>query len=208
MENEIFARSAQWIESWGYFIVFISLLFECTLFLGAFVPGVVILVIAGFFSANGNLSIAVIALTSLIATLIGDNIAFWLGRTYGPKIIKIPDSVKDLFSKKPWIILVFHHAPYTRMFIPAFIGMSKKMNFYLWLRWDTISSILFIATYISVGYLGAIVHKNASDAYNEYVPIINKIALVVLLIWLINYYCKITFQNRRNKKNTEQFNKR
>ena len=196
MEGDIFRWLSELLVSWGYPILFATLFLECTLFLGAFVPGVVILVISGFFSAKGTLSLEFVVGIALVATLLGDNLSFWLARTYGTKIIDIPESVKKEVSTKPWIILVFHHTPYTRMFVPAFFGINKHMALVSWFAWDFFSSVLFVLTYSALGYVGGVAHSSASEIYHQITPFINGLALILLVTWIVIKYAQINVKKK------------
>jgi membrane protein DedA with SNARE-associated domain len=91
---------AQLLADYGYLAVFIGSLLE----------GESVLVLAGFASHQGYLSLALTVAIAFVGGTLGDQIFFWLGRAWGqPLLDRIPHSehrvqrVKDLLQR--------HHAP-------------------------------------------------------------------------------------------------
>ncbi len=188
MNTELITSVNDMIQDWGYLVVFLGLLLENTIFLGLLVPGVLILLIGGYFSVAGGLSLDTLIIVATLGTVMGDNLSFWLGRRFGSKLMTTPDSVKQAVANKSWFILVFHHAPYMRLGLPAFMGMNR-FPVANWLLLDGISAVLFVLTYSFIGYAGATTYEhldNVTEFFNHISPYIHGVVLVLLGAWIIS----------------------
>src|SRR5579884_1164195 len=67
-------------ERWGYLVVFLGILMENTLFLGLFIPGVFVLLLAGIGAADGILDLRLAFLLAVAGTSLGDTISYLAGR--------------------------------------------------------------------------------------------------------------------------------
>ena len=69
----------------GYWAVFLIVMLESA---GAPLPGEAVLVLAGGYAgATGNLDIAWVIIAAAAGAIIGDNIGFWIGRTFGAELL-------------------------------------------------------------------------------------------------------------------------
>jgi len=73
------------IDQHGYWAVFLIVLLESA---GLPVPGETALVLAaGYAGATGQLDILIVIAAAAAGAIIGDNIGFWIGRTWGAKLL-------------------------------------------------------------------------------------------------------------------------
>lgn len=72
---------------WGYLIVFLMALLENSAFVGAVVPGDVVLLLAGFYAERSDLDLAPISALAFVGALIGDTIGYGVGRFAGRRVI-------------------------------------------------------------------------------------------------------------------------
>src|SRR3954469_2142740 len=77
------------LQKWGYLAVFI----------GTFLEGETILVIAGFMAERGYMQIVIVALVAFSGAFIGHVFWFWLGRSRGVKILDRFPKMKNHFGK-------------------------------------------------------------------------------------------------------------
>ncbi len=69
----------------GYWAVFLIVMLESA---GVPLPGETVLLLAGGYAgATGNLEIAWVIFAAAAGAIIGDNIGFWIGRTFGGKFL-------------------------------------------------------------------------------------------------------------------------
>jgi len=71
------------LEAWGYLIVFGFTIFENLFVVGSLTPGETIVIAASFVAAQGQLVIGVVWLASVLGTVVGSNVSYWLGRRAG-----------------------------------------------------------------------------------------------------------------------------
>lgn len=76
-----------YFEQWGYLIVFLVVMLENAAFLGAVIPGDVVLLLAGFYVERSELNLAPVSALAFIGALIGDSIGYGIGRFGGRRVI-------------------------------------------------------------------------------------------------------------------------
>ncbi len=192
------------IREYSYSILFFGLLLENVLMLGFIIPGVSILLLTGFFAAEGNMNLLLCIIFGTVGTIAGDNINYLLGK-YGGK--KIP-FIQKLLTKNAHIIahlkeqnvfyfLFFHFPVYLRTVFPLSLG-AVGYPFTRWIWIDTLGAILFNTTFILLGYLIG----RSTGAFTDSVDIGNQIGLVFSVLfglwiaWLVWKFLKA----RRQKK--------
>ena len=67
------------IGLWGYWVIFLISFLESVVFLGAVVPGTLLILFAGFASAQGILDISDLIWFAAIGASLGDVVSFYLG---------------------------------------------------------------------------------------------------------------------------------
>lgn len=83
----------------GYALVPAAMFLESGLLLGIVVPGDVILAMAGVYVARGVLSLPIVIVVAVLATIAGEVSGYWLGRRVGRPIIeRLPFA--DRFGRK------------------------------------------------------------------------------------------------------------
>lgn len=149
----------QTIASLGYWFVFIAVLGESIAFLGFFVPGSIIVVIAGGMAAQGVYDVRTLFGVVMAAALLGNSISYLLGRK-GKKILKkYPTLWKHLekgqaFFKKHGGKSVFigHFLGPLRHTIPMVAGLAD-MRFLAFELVNLISITAWSAAHIAVGFV-------------------------------------------------------
>ena len=71
------------LDTWGYVIVFGFTVFENLFVVGSFTPGETVVIAAAFVASRGDLIIWLVWIASVVGTVIGSNISYWLGRRAG-----------------------------------------------------------------------------------------------------------------------------
>ncbi len=151
------------IENLGiflYWLVFFFAFAESLAFVGIFVPGGTLILVAGFLSAQGYLTFEYLILFVAIGAILGDVLSYWLGIKgvkffrHENKILKLSHLEKgEQFFKKYGNKSIFlsRFIPPIRPIIPFVAGLSKmnKLSFFLW---DIIGAFLLAIVYLSLGY--------------------------------------------------------
>jgi undecaprenyl-diphosphatase len=68
---------------WGYALIFLAPFLESSAFLGLFIPGETIVVLAGFLSAHGYLDLAGSMAMIALGAVLGDSVGYALGKAVG-----------------------------------------------------------------------------------------------------------------------------
>jgi len=158
------ADIARWLfEHYGYWAVLLGTLSENTLLVGLFVPGALVLIIAGLAAHDGSISPFLAIPLGIIGTIIGDTISYFFGR-YGWSRFGGSQMVKDfeaevrepILRRGAMFVLIYHFAGYTRLFGPAAAGFLK-MPYHKWAPADYAGASLWVTSYFAIGYfLGVI----------------------------------------------------
>jgi membrane protein DedA with SNARE-associated domain len=148
------------IAQYGLLLVFLNVLIEQV---GAPVPAVPTLMVAGALAANGSLPLAGVVGLALLACLLGDLLWYWAGRRYGGGVMRTicrislsPDSCvkqSELHFQR-WrgqVLLVAKFIPGLSTVAPPLVGaMGLRLATFLWL--DGLGSLLWIGVAVTLGY--------------------------------------------------------
>lgn len=113
----------QIVETYGYLAVFV----------GAFLEGETILILAGFAARLGYLQLHWVILLAIIAGTLGDQLYFYLGRRYGDRMLRRSRSIQVRARKfgrllrryQTPLVLVIRFLYGLRIVGPIVIGMSR-----------------------------------------------------------------------------------
>jgi undecaprenyl-diphosphatase len=155
-----FLPTFQHFGIWGYWVVALVSLLESLAFIGVVVPGAIIVVLAGFFSAQGYLDLGDLIWFAAIGAILGDSLSYYLG-TRGTKFFRAENKLLKLshlekgeqFFKKygdKSIFLGRFIGP-IRPIVPFVAGLSK-MNKWSFLLWNVTSAFLWATTHLLLGY--------------------------------------------------------
>ena len=157
--EENLAQLIETLRSNAALFVFLGLVLENSIFLGLIVPGLTLLIAAGYLMATGELNPWLGVAAGISGTLIGDNIHYALGRwglrrfRWVRNLLDKSDEVYDfLHRRSKWAYLFFHFPVYLRTIMPMALGASRyPLKTWYWI--DLSAAFLFNAAYISLGYV-------------------------------------------------------
>ena len=171
------------IENYGYFAVFV----------GCFAEGETVLVLAGFAAHLGYLSLPWVMTTAAMAGFCGDQVAFFAGRRWGPRLLARwprlaaaqPYIVEKLHRHAVWMVFVLRFAVGFRIASPIIIGAS---NFPAW-RFTLPNSggaIVWAILFGSAGYLFGAAFTRALERAKHYeeIAFVVLALIVITLMWL------------------------
>lgn len=137
----------QFINNYGYLAIF----------LGTFLEGETVLIIGGFLASRHFLSLSLVILVTFIATMLWDQLFFYLGRKYGHKIFvfkpnwesRIRKILRSIHKNSKKFMISSRFIYGTRTLGPLAIGMSKipaweyfSFNFVATLIWSICFGVL------------------------------------------------------------------
>ena len=186
------------LHSTGYLIVFLSAIFESIPIFGTLIPGQTLIILSGFLAYQGLMSLTLLIIIVSIGSIIGDSIAFEMGKRWGNKFLKkygkyilIDDKknkkIKKLIKEnlgKTIFIGRYHNG--TRAFVP-FIAGSLEVNYFKFLFWNITTGILWAITWVLVGYFAG----KSFQVVAKYVGLGIIIATVIAIsFWILFKYLK------------------
>ncbi len=156
------------IKTIGYIGLFGMVFAETGLLFGFILPGDSLLFTAGILASQGYLNLAITLTVLFLATLIGDNTGYYIGRSLGPKIFTKEESLffrkshlekAQAFFKKhgPKAIIIARFVPVVRTFSPTLAGVGK-MPYRQFLSFSIIGALLWAVGLTLLGYsLGQVI---------------------------------------------------
>jgi undecaprenyl-diphosphatase len=152
------------LDGWGYVIVFLIVMLECQAFLGFFMPGESMVMVAGFLAGQEVLDIRVLIAAVAGAAIVGDSIGYEFGRRlgrdwlwrHGQKFWLRPERLEkmDAFftGQGGWSVLFAHFLHVGRALMPFMAG-AARLPYLRFLSFNAIGCILWATIYSLVGYL-------------------------------------------------------
>jgi membrane protein DedA with SNARE-associated domain len=139
-----------WIESYGYWAVF----------LGSVVEGETILVIAGYSISRGYLDPGRTYLLAAAGGALGDSIYYWLGRKFGPRVVRALPTTRPVRARAALVLrrwnrrtaFVTRFAYGLRIFLPLLIGVAR-MRPAVFHLYNSLAALSFAAIYLTIGFL-------------------------------------------------------
>lgn len=146
-------------QHYGYLTVFLAPLLENTIFLGAIIPGTIIMLLGGLSAHDGLVSIWLAIPLGILGAWIGDTISYGIGR-FGWKrlgadsrLVKWAEEMRGpLLEHTSWLVVLYHFAGYSRLIGPAASGFLR-VPFARWVLLDYFGSALWVVVFMTGGYL-------------------------------------------------------
>lgn len=199
-----------WILDNGGFLMLLFIVFaETGLFVGFFLPGDSLLLTAGIYLKDKpegfyNLHYMFVVLLIVGASVIGNQVGYWFGRTAGPHLYKRNDSwyykKKHLMKAQEFYekygkgtIFLAKFLPIIRTFAPIVAGIVKmdRSTFFLY---NVLGSIAWVISMVLGGYfLEAWVRQRFGFSLTEYIDII---AVFIILVTTIPIIYKLFFAKK------------
>ena len=182
-------RHLQWLVTnygtWIYLILFAIIFCETGLVVTPFLPGDSLLFVAGAVAAGGGMDVHTLFGVLALASFLGDNTNYWVGRYMGPRIFRRQGSFllnpehlarTSRFYEKHGgkTVLIARFVPIVRTFAPFVAGMGQ----------------MFYARFVGFAFAGAILWIG-SLTYAGYffgnLPIIkNNLSIVIIVIVVLS----------------------
>ena len=191
------ARLIYYLVRYGVSLVFLNVFAEQ---IGAPIPAVPTLIVAGALARNGRMSSTHVLLVAVAASLIADWIWFLLGRRYGYRILRTlcrislsPDScVRDTEARfERWglkSLLVAKFIPGFSTVAPPLAGASRKRSTLAFLVYDGIGALLWAGSAVAVGrafhrQIGEVIDKLENLGWWAIAIVGGALALFILAKW-------------------------
>ncbi len=180
------------ITNGGYAILFISTFLEGLPLIGMAVPGHVAILFGGFLAKIGTLNLYLVLILSSLGAILGDFLAFFLGRRFGISFI---DRLKPFFFirnehlEKAQDLLMRHTGkamiigrfnPVTRALMPFLVGTNKTSHSKFWF-FNVLGGISWVCISVGIGYVFGASYGYAVSFLGKFVVL--AIILIALILW-------------------------
>lgn len=146
--------------AYGYPVIALIIFTESAVF--PFLPGDSLLVVAGIYAAKGDINLVLLSAILIPAAVLGNGVAYFLGRSVGPKLFSNPNSrffkpayaqaAHDFYEKYgASAIVIARFVPIVRTFIPVIAGIAQ-MPYSKFLVYNVAGGVLWILSMGLTGY--------------------------------------------------------
>ena len=153
----VLAKLEHLFADYGYYVVFLGIFLENAMFLGLLVPGSIILILAGLSAENGSISLPLVIVVAVSATLIGDTMSYLIGRLGWVRLLEraglgepMAKLERAMNENSRWIILAYHFAGYSRAVGPAAAGLFR-VPYRRWAPLDYAGATAWVIAYAMIG---------------------------------------------------------
>jgi len=147
---------------WTYAILFLIVFSETGLVIMPFLPGDSLLFAAGAFAAAGAFDVKLLFILLSGASVLGDNLNYWVGRYVGPNILgrerirfinrrHLERTERYYEEHGPYTIVVARFMPVLRTFAPFVAGIGR-MSYPRFLAYSVAGSLLWNTVFVLGGF--------------------------------------------------------
>jgi len=163
------------------------------IFIGTFLEGETILIIAACLASKGMLNVYLVTLSALAGTILGDQTYFYIGRTKGisyilkkPKLKKKWVRISVLIERRENIIILFYRFVYGFRNITPFALGILNINAMKFLILNIIAATVWAVSFSVLGYSFGNMILNDIDRYEKVfaIGILFIVLLAAFLYWL------------------------
>ncbi|MGE4170622.1 MAG: VTT domain-containing protein [Candidatus Margulisiibacteriota bacterium] len=167
-----------------HLILFAIIFCETGLVIAPFLPGDSLLFAAGAFSATGSLNGILLFFLLSLASVLGDNLNYWIGRFLGNAVAQ---SQSRLINKKhiekthaffeehgDKVVIFARFLPIVRTFAPFVAGIGR-MQYRTFFAYSCVGGVLWVGVCLAAGYF-----------FGNLLIVKNNFGLVILAIILIS----------------------
>jgi membrane-associated protein len=160
-------RELVWLNAnygaWIYGIMFLIVFCETGLVITPFLPGDSLLFALGALAASpGGLSLSLLAVSLIIAAILGDSLNYWIGSLLGPRIFR-GDKIRFLNPKHlerthefyerygGKTIILARFVPIVRTFAPFVAGMGR-MTYRKFMLFNIVGGVVWVLLFLVLGF--------------------------------------------------------
>lgn len=180
------------LDNWGYVIVFIFSIAETLPIIGTFIPGQTIIILGGLFAKLGILSLEAVILAASIGAILGDSLAYFIGRKFGYDFVvrygkyfylneEKYQATKNLASGHTGKALIIgRFSPFTRA-LAAFLAGIYRIKFLKFIFYSIIGGVSWSVFSVLLGYIMGQGFEGAAKYFGK---IILTAFIFIILIFL------------------------
>lgn len=187
--------------AWVYALLFAIIFIETGFVVMPFLPGDSLLFVAGSLAAGANASLDLATLFFLLfaAAVLGDNVNYWVGRFFGPRVVKWRTFGRDLVQQKHLdkthayfekygvkTIIIARFVPIVRTITPFVAGIGAMDYKRKFLPFDIFGGALWIGLLLLAGFLFG-QHPFVQKNYETVILAIVFISVLPMLIEFVRH---------------------
>jgi membrane protein DedA with SNARE-associated domain len=183
----------QLIQEYGYLIILVW----------TFIEGETIVIVAGFAAHLGLLELPWVIASAIAGSFSGDQLYYYIGRHWGPKIIarrlswqeSAQKAYRHLHRHQNFLILTFRFYYGLRNVTPFVIGSAhvSRLRFFIL---NLIGAIIWAISFASIGFFSGEAIELFIDDFKQYeIYALGVLVLLALGIWLVT-----TIRHRRRAR--------
>ena len=168
------------------------------------IPPGTLLMASSAFAAQGFLSFFWVVAVGTLGNIVGDNIGYWLARTYGYRVLckigfkKMLDSqkyknIEERIQKRPgFLIFISRFEVFSNLAVNIICGLGQ-VPYKKYLGFEVLGEFLQVLIYCSIGYIVGDNWQAISALVSRFLLLILLIAaLVVAIFWkrIVRYFSK------------------
>lgn len=207
MQERILELVVPYLSQYGYLTLFVLTFLETSAFLGLIAPGETIIVLCAFYAFRGVLDVWAVGAVATVGAILGDQVGYLLGRTYGYGLVhrfgkyvffdrKRLRATERYYEKHGGKTVFFgRFMSILRSFGPVVAG-TTRMSYPSFLMWSVASCIVWGAAFTAIGYF----FGKSWQVIEEYLGWGGAAAFVigiVLVLWFLH--------NKREEQLEEEF---
>lgn len=196
MQERILELIVPYLSQYGYPTLFMLTFLETSAFLGLVAPGETIIVLCAFYAFRGVLDVWAVGAVATVGAILGDQVGYLLGRTYGYGLVhrfgkyvffdkKRLRATQRYYQKHGGKTVFFgRFMSILRSFGPVVAG-TTRMSYPSFLMWSVASCIVWGAAFTAIGYF----FGKSWEVIEEYLGWGGAAAFVigiVLVLWFLH----------------------
>lgn len=187
------------LGQWGYLVIFLGAMLESAAFVGLVIPGESLVLVAGFFAAQGLLDLDLLILVVAIGAAVGDSLGYEMGRHIGqPALVRYGSrlGVTDARMNKAEAFFARHGSKavflgrfvgFARALVP-FLAGSSRMAYRTFLPYNVAGAVLWAAAVALLGYLLGAGWQTAERWIGRASALLGGLVVAaLLLVWLARW---------------------
>jgi membrane-associated protein len=181
---------------WGYVILAAATALEAAAFLGLFVPGETVLIVAGVLASRGRLNLPLVIALAALGAVIGDSIGYEIGRHGGDRIKRSRlgravgeerwQRARDFVHRHGALsVLLGRWIGVLRALVPAVVG-DARMPYPRFLLWNAVGAMVWAPAVVMAGYLAGSSALRVEHALGRWTYVVLGLAAAVgIVVWLV-----------------------
>jgi membrane protein DedA with SNARE-associated domain len=183
-----------------YLLIAAVVFAEDALFVGFVIPGETAAVLGGVIASRGHVSYPLMAVTVVLAAVVGDTVGYEVGRHFGPRIIavkvlarhreRIASAQDSLRRRGGAAVFLGRFVAFFRAVMPALAGASR-MHYPRFLAYNAAGGLVWGIGFTLLGYLAGNSYSRIEKAVGrDAAAAVAVIVVVAIIAWRVREHRK------------------